>query len=177
MFIVFKTLKAIKATIIMKHSFLVLFLAAIIIASCNNEPKKSTEATTVGDTSKTVENKIMIPASSCYFSTTGKDTVQLKLEVFPNVVTGKLLYKFYEKDSNTGEFNGQLHGDTLLADYKFISEGKLSTRQVIFLIKNGTATEGYGNMEEKEGKMIFKDVNGVSFGKGLVLQKVECGEY
>ena len=161
----------------MKYSFLVLFLAAIMIAACNNEPKKSTEITTVEDTVKTVENKIMIPVSSCYSSTTGKDTVTLKMEVFPNVVTGKLSYKFYEKDSNKGEFDGQLNGDTLLADYKFMSEGKLSTRQVIFLIKNNIATEGYGNMEEKNGKMVFKDMRGVSFETGLALNKVECGEY
>ena len=50
------------------------------------------------DTVKTVENKIMIPASSCYFSITGKDTVTLKVEIFPKVVTGKLSYKFYEKN-------------------------------------------------------------------------------
>ena len=83
----------------MKYSFLILFLAAIIIASCNNEPKKLTETTTVEDTVKTVENKVLIPASSCYSSTTGKDTVTLKVEVSPNVVTGKLSYKFYEKNS------------------------------------------------------------------------------
>ena len=161
----------------MKYSFLVLFLAVIIIASCNNVPKKSTEITTVKDTVKTAENKIMIPVSSCYSSTTGKDTVTLKVEVFPNVVTGKLSYKFYEKDSNKGEFDGQFHGDTLLADYKFMSEGKLSTRQVIFLIKNNVAREGYGKMEEKNGKMVFKDMKGVSFETGLALNKVECGEY
>ena len=161
----------------MKYSFLVLFLAAIMIASCNNESKKSTEITTVEDTVKTIENKIMIPVSSCYSSTTGKDTVTLKVEVSPNVVTGKLLYKFYEKDSNKGEFDGQFHGDTLLADYKFMSEGQLSTRQVIFLIKNNVAREGYGKMEEKNGKMVFKDMKGVSFETGLTLNKVECGRY
>ena len=161
----------------MKQSFLILFLAAIITASCNNEPKKSTETTTAEDTAKPVENKIMIPASSCYSSTTGKDTLTLKVEVFPNVVTGKLSYKFYEKDSNKGEFDGHLYGDTLLADYKFMSEGKLSTRQVIFLIKDNIATEGYGNMEEKNGKMIFKNQKEISFGKGLILKKIPCGEY
>ncbi len=161
----------------MKHSFLFLFIAAIIITSCNNEPKKSTETTTAEDTSKPVENKIMIPASSCYFSTIGKDTVKLKVEVFPNVVTGKLSYKFYEKDSNSGNFDGIMKGDTLIADYTFMSEGKSSVRQVAFLIKDNMATEGYGNMEEKEGKMVFKDIKGVSFGKALSLKKVECGEY
>ena len=161
----------------MKYSFLVLFLAAILIASCNNEQKKPIETTMVKDTVKTVENKIMIPASSCYSSITGKDTVILKVEVFPNVVTGKLSYQFYEKDSNKGELTGQLKGDTLLADYKFMSEGTQSIRQVIFLIKNNIATEGYGNMEEKNGKMVFKDMRGVSFETGLALNKVECGEY
>ena len=148
-----------------------------MIASCNNEPKKSTEILTVEDTVKTVENKIMIPASSCYSSITGKDTVTLKVEIFPNVVTGKLSYKFNEKDSNKGEFDGQFHGDTLLADYKFMSEGQLSARQVIFLIKNNVAREGYGKMEEKNGKMVFKDMKGVSFETGMALNKVECGGY
>lgn len=162
----------------MKHSFLFIGAFSIIaIASCNTEPKKSAEVTTMKDTSKPVENKIMIPSSTCYFNTTGKDTVKLKVEVFPNVVTGRLSYIFYQKDSNKGEFDGQLHGDTLLADYKFMSEGKLSSRQVIFLIKDSIATEGYGNMEEKEGKMVFKNIKDVSFGKGLVLKKTACGEY
>ncbi len=161
----------------MKYSFLVLFLADILIASCNNEPKKSTETTTAEDTVKTVENKIMIPASSCYSSITVKDTITLKVEVFPNVVTGKISYKFFQKDSNKGEFDGHLHGDTLLADYKFMSEGKLSSRQVIFLIKDSVAIEGYGNMEVKDGNIVFKNVKDVSFEKGLKLEKVECGEY
>ena len=160
----------------MKHVSLVLFVAAISIISCNQSETK-TEVTTTEDTSKPVENKIMIPSSTCYSSITGKDTFKLKVEVFPNVVTGKLSYQFHEKDSNHGEFDGKLHGDTLLADYKFMSEGKLSTRQVIFLIKDSVATEGYGDMEEKEGKMIFKNTNDITFGKGLILKMVECGEY
>ena len=94
-----------------------------------------------------------------------------------NVVTGKLSYKFYEKDSNKGEIVGKLNGDTLLADYKFMSEGQLSTRQVVFLIKNNVAKEGYGKMEEKNGMIVFKDMRGVSFETGLALNKVECGEY
>ncbi len=161
----------------MKHSFLIISLAAISAASCNNETKQSTETTTIADTSKPVENKIMIPVSSCYSTTTGKDSVHLKVEVFPNVVTGNLFYQFHEKDRNKGELEGQLHGDTLIADYKFMSEGKESVRQVIFLIKDNIAVEGYGNMEEKNGKMIFKNQKEIVFGKGLILKKVECGEH
>ncbi len=160
----------------MKHSFLLLSLAAIATASCNNNPRRSIEVTNMKDTSKRIENKIMIPVSSCYSTATSKDTVHLKVEVFEHVVTGSLLFKLYEKDSNKGDFEGQLHGDTLLADYKFMSEGTQSTRQVIFLIKDSVAMEGYGNMEEKNGKMVFKNKNDITFGKGLVLKKVLCGE-
>lgn len=160
----------------MKHVSLLFLVATILIISCN-ESQTKTEITAPADTSTLVENKIMIPSSTCYSSITGKDTFKLKVEVFPNVVTGKLSYRFFDKDSNSGEFDGQLHGDTLLADYKFMSEGKLSTRQVIFLIKDSVATEGYGDMEEKEGKMVFKNTKGITFGKGLILKMVECGEY
>lgn len=156
---------------------LVIISATALMAACNNEPKQSTKITTTADSPKTAENKIMIPASSCYTAVSGRDTFKLKVEVFPNVVTGKLLYDFYEKDGNNGELDGLIHGDTLLADYKFMSEGKLSARQVIFLLKDSTATEGYGDMEEKDGKMVFKNTNDITFGTGLVLKKAECGEY
>lgn len=160
----------------MKYLLLTLFIGAIIITSCNNEQKKSTEPTLAADSAQKVENKIVKPSTSCYSSTKAKDTVTLNVRIFHNSATGKLLYKFHEKDGNEGEFDGQLHGDTLLANYTFRSEGKLSNRQVVFLIKDSVAIEGYGTMEYKEGKMIFKDLTQVSFGKGLILKKISCGE-
>ena len=161
----------------MKHSFIFSALLILVLISCNEANKPADTSTVKKDSSTAVENKIMIPASTCYFSTNGKDSFRLKVEVFPNVATGRFSNKFYEKDSNEGELDGHLLGDTLLADYKFMSEGKLSVRQVIFLIKDSTATEGYGDMEEKDGKMIFKNIKDVTFGKGLILKKADCGEY
>ena len=161
----------------MKNLLTVIFFTATIAASCNNEPKKATDATTTMDTAKTVENKTTTSATSCYSYINDKDTITLNMEGLANAVTGKLTYKLFQKDSNKGELTGQLNGDTLLADYNFMSEGQLSTRQVIFLIKNNTAKEGYGEMEEKNGKTIFKNTKGVSFETGLALNKVECGGY
>lgn len=77
----------------MKHVSLLFLVATLLIISCN-ESQTKTEATAPADTSKSVENKIMIPSSTCYSSITGKDTFKLKIEVFPNVVTGKLSYQF-----------------------------------------------------------------------------------
>ncbi len=154
-------------------SALLLFVLTLTV-SCNNASNESIPITNVNDTATTVQNKIMIPETSCYASSLNKDTVQMKLEVFEKVVTGSLAYNLYEKDRNEGVFEGILKGDTLVAEYLFKSEGTQSLRQVVFLIKDGTATEGYGDMEEKNGKMVFKSLAGIVFGKGVILKKEAC---
>lgn len=157
----------------MKYFILVLFLVAAIFFSCNDEPKKTTSSTQAGDTTKPAEMTTMDPRVLCY-STTRKDSVSLKMEIFPNVVTGLLRYKLYEKDSNTGTIDGIMKGDTLVADYTFMSEGQSSVRQVAFIIKDNTATEGYGEMEEINNKMVFKNLDKLDFSKGITLEKSDC---
>jgi hypothetical protein len=147
-------------------------ISIFIFSSC--ESKKTAATPAVGDSSTSGEMKIMIPNTYCYSTTGGKDSVYLKLEKFPNVVTGQLLYKLYEKDSNTGDIDGVLRGDTLIAYYKFRSEGIESVRQVIFLIKGDVAKEGYGEMEERDGKMVFKNLQEIIFSKSPMLQKITC---
>jgi len=80
----------------------------------------------------------------------------------------------YEKDSNKGKLEGKLYGDTLIADYKFISEGIESIRQVAFLIKDSMAIEGYADIEQKDGKTVFKNLKSLDFKHGLSLTKIDC---
>jgi len=118
----------------------------------------------------------MIPTQTCYIGSIGKDTIVLKTERFPNVVTGILEYKFYEKDQSKGEFDGKMNGDTLIAEYTFSSEGTKSVRQVAFLLQGELALEGFGEMEERNGKMVFKDINEIKFDGTLKLYKTECNQ-
>jgi hypothetical protein len=69
-----------------------------------------------------------------------------------------------------------MKGDTLLADYFFLSEGTRSIRQVAFLKRGNSLLEGYGNIEEQNGKTVFKKDKGLSFGNGIILEKGTCGE-
>lgn len=149
-----------------------LFFLLLLAFACNNEPRQTSISGT--DTPKTDEMKIMIPAQTCYASSTGKDSVFLKTERFPNVVTGTLEYRFYEKDRSMGEIEGKLFGDTLIADYTFASEGIKSVRQVVFLLQNDLAIEGYGEMAKKDGKLIFKNIKEVKFGNSFKLHKTSC---
>lgn len=152
-----------------------IIITAFTISSCGSETNQASEEVAANtDTTKTEEMKIMIPGSTCYISVMGKDTMHLKVEKFPNVVTGNLSYNFYEKDDNLGTFDGTFNGDTLIASYTFISEGKSSVRQVAFLISDSTATEGFGPMEEKDDTMVFKARNTISFKEGIKFKKTTC---
>ena len=148
----------------MKLLFLSLFASILVLTACNNNADQPSAAVETKDTSKQDEIKIQVPNTVCYLNVTGKDSIFLKTEIFPNVVTGSLKYKFYEKDNNNGKIDGTLRGDTLIADYTFMSEGVQSVRKVIFLISETAATEIYEATESK--KNVFK--------KGTVLQKISC---
>jgi len=148
----------------MKLLFLPVLTSVLVLAACNNNAEQSSATAETKDTSKQEEINIQVPNTVCYLNVTGKDSIFLKTEIFPNVVTGTLKYKFFEKDNNYGEIDGTLRGDTLIADYKFMSEGVQSVRKVMFLITGSAATEIYEATESKES--IFK--------KGTVLQKISC---
>ena len=145
-----------------------LFLLSLSVFSCNHTSNQSSESDT------TEEIKAMIPAQTCYVGAIGRDSIFLKTEQFPNVVTGTLEYKNYEKDRSRGEIDGIMHGDTLVADYTFTSEGKSSVAQVVFLLQGDTAVEGHGDKEEKDGKMVFKAPDKISFDQSVILTKVAC---
>lgn len=116
----------------------------------------------------------MIPESRCYTWDTARDTVWLKVEKFPNVVIGVLKYQFAEKDNNAGTFEGKIYGDKLIADYSFSSEGRQSVRQVAFRLEGDKAVEGYGDMEERDGKLVFRDTANIDFSSGMEMRSVSC---
>jgi hypothetical protein len=156
-----------KLKICVSVSFLVL-----LISSCNSGSEKAGSPTVRDTTAPGM--KIMIPGMVCYAGVVGKDSVFLKTEIFPSVVTGSLVYNFNEKDDSKGEIDGTMHGDTLIAEYRFGAEGKVSTREVAFLVLDSSAIEGYGPMEEKDGKMVFRNRTEIVFGNGFNLKAIAC---
>ena len=140
--------------------------------ACNSEQKRTSVVNST--VKKDNEIKAMIPTQTCYLGVIGKDSIFLKVEQFPNEVKGALAYKFYEKDKSNGEIDGKMNGDTLVAYYTFKSEGIRSVRQVAFLLQEGEAKEGTGDMEEKEGKMNFKNLNKLNFNNTFNLKKSTC---
>ena len=150
----------------------VICLISLTLGACNSN-NETAGSLTAEDTAKP-GMKIMIPGMVCYAGVVGKDSVFLKTERFPNVVTGSLQYNFNEKDDARGEIDGVLRSDTLVAMYTFGAEGKTSAREVAFLLTDSTAIEGYGPMEEKDGKMVFRNSSEIVFSQGFKLRVISC---
>ncbi len=153
------------------------YLNAVIISgsllfSCNNNSTKQ-------DESAAVQKEPDAPAATteqtnCYASYNDKDTVWLKVVSNGNMVTGNLEYNYFEKDKNKGTINGDMKGDTLLATYTFMSEGKESARQVAFLKNGDEFTEGYGNVNAATGEPDLTDRSAIKFQNKFILKKTDC---
>ena len=143
----------------------------VVMISCKKEVKEEVVMPTVQD-----EMPVEEPAvKECYSAIIKKDTISLSLTVKDSSLEeGELHYNFFEKDKNHGTLTGTFKGDTLFADYTFMSEGKSSVREVVFLKKGNTFIEGYGDVEEKDNKMVFKDKKKLSFDGKIALSKTDC---
>lgn len=160
----------------MKQKVILLIFPSIFFIACNNnnkekaavDEKNTTDSTT---TAKAATNN---ETSECYINTKNKDSMLVNLTIKNNILTGDMNYQIAGKDKNKGTLQGEIRGDTIFADYTFMSEGKESVRQVAYLKKDNKLLEGYGDVEDKGGKMVFKNTGSLQFGKGVVLQKINC---
>lgn len=153
----------------MRNIFLSMSILVFFISCTSNNTKSEQKNTNEAA-------HIMIPKSGCYAFYSATDTILLKVEVFPNVVTGILKYQISEKDKNEGTIEGKLDGNKLFADYTFSSEGKLSVREVAFLLNEDDVTEGFGEVKDDNGKMVFINKADIDFSKGIKLTKIDCVE-
>lgn len=149
----------------MKNKFLILTACVSILTSCNNQsnPKVTTQLPT----------KINV-SESCFSYFKDNNKVLMHITIVDNLVSGDLLYEYAEKDKNIGKIKGEMIGDTLFADYTFKSEGINSVREVAFLKKGDIWIEGYGDVEELSGKMVFKNRAKLKFETNISLTKTEC---
>jgi len=155
----------------MKKAIIVSLVLMGFFVSCKKE--KTEEGAAVAPGKLAIEKSV---SEECFLLVLNKDTIAMTLNIKGNqVFSGKLSYKFSEKDSNEGTLIGEMKGDTLFADYTFMSEGVSSVRQVAFLKKNNTYVEGFGEVvDDNKGKVTFKDTKQLKFEGKTVLAKVDC---
>ena len=158
----------------MKTTLLSLLAIGTILTACNTKTAQESAGETAADTATVAAPPVA--TASCYAYTANKDTITLRLTVTGAAVTGELAYKLFEKDKNTGTIQGGMKGDTLLADYTFMSEGTESVRQVAFLRGGDTFTEGYAAVRQEGSRMVFEKTGDLKFNGNMALKKVSCPE-
>ena len=136
------------------------FLILSSLLTCCNSQNEESDKTS----SQQTDTKKISPMN-CYSYATANDTINLKVIHVGNSITGTLVYMLKEKDKNKGTIQGHMRGDTLLADYTFMSEGIQSTREVAFKKEGNSFVEGYGN---------FKNLNSLNFNTSMKLVEVAC---
>ena len=145
---------------------IIIFILFLGFIGCREAPQNVTYV-------ETKEKPKPVVTGDCYLLVSGKDSILMQMVVENNSAAGQLHYRYSEKDKSGGTIFGNMKGDTLIADYKFISEGMETEREVAFLRRGDSFLEGVGDSEEREGRMVFKDARSLTFG-GQPLQKTDC---
>jgi hypothetical protein len=158
----------------MKKVITIATLILVVLTSCK---KETTTVEPVQITpSPPKEAEIVEPAGDrCYAWRSNGSVIEMSFNVNSHQeVNGKLSYNLVGKDKNEGTLIGNMKGDTLVADYTFNSEGASSVREVVFLQKDGTFIEGYGDVVNANNKVSFKDKSKLKFDAKNTLVKVDC---
>ncbi|MBL1408911.1 hypothetical protein [Sphingobacterium faecale] len=141
--------------IVFKGFFYMLGLGCCLTVACNSASPEEGKDTIAGE----------------YLFQSEGDTINMALQQKKDSVFGDLNYAFSGKDRNVGRINGVLRDSVITGEYSFVSEGIPSVRQVVFKLTEQGLIEGYGEIEESNGKMVFSDLENLSFDHGMILKK------
>jgi len=161
---------------------LILILSGLVLLnSCEKNDGKQTNVENRKPDTLAIDRNLLnqIPEAEnvdyCYMSVLAKDSMFLSYKINNGNVTGKLKYKNFEKDSNSGDITGKVSGDTLKVNYKFASEGSSSEREIYFLQDSGVLLEGIGKYAENNStKLVYESPKAINFTKGQRLNPVDC---
>lgn len=148
---------------------------SVFLMNCNKKtetPAAKVQTDTVAVVEPVVDT--LGPKSFCYMAVTGKDSVFASIDDNLGTITGKLAYKNSEKDSSKGDITGFKSGDTLKLTYEFQSEGTKSKRDIFFIQKDNTLTEGIGAHKEEDGQSKYADEKKITYKDGQKLEPADC---
>lgn len=171
----FRNQKGMKFSLNIKHIHfmrkILIIVFGVLILSCNSNKSKEPSSEAGSETSASPEP---VYAVSCYEWTGNDDTIKVRLELNGNDVSGTIVYDYSRKDRNEGALKGKLNGDIIIADYSFDSEGSRSVRQVAFRKNGNDLIEGFGSMEEIDGKMSFTRPDSLIFNPSFLIPASDC---
>lgn len=156
--------------------YIVISAFSVLLMDCTKKNETVKPVTTTDSVETPAEPVVdtLGAKTFCYVGVTGKDSVFVSLDDNLGTFSGKMAYKNSEKDSSKGELSGFKSGDTLKLTYEFASEGTTSKRDIFFIQKGNTLTEGIGNQKDENGTMRYADEKKISYKEGQKLESADC---
>lgn len=149
--------------------YLLPIMALILLSSCSDTENEKKE--TVPEKVPVAETGLL---DGCYQMVISGDTAVMNLKQNGDNLTGSLIYKRKDKDSNTGNVVLTKTGGRAEGYYTFQSEGHASVRQIVFKIIGNSLAEGYGNIEIKNDTAVLKYPHALNFEEKHAFAKVNC---
>ena len=161
----------------MKNVYFAALVAASLIA-CNSAPTAEKKAETVAtvpipaqitpsptaavDTTAKAIDMATFEGTKCYMLTEGKDVTAAQLSLKGNTATGYFDWAPHEKDGGHGYLKGVREGNLIKADYTYMIEGSKNVEAVVFKMEGDKLMQAQGQLIEKKGKLVIKDMAKVS---------------
>lgn len=160
---------------------LVIICSISLLTSCQTGAMKDKEVEKADE--KAQKDSLTLAAaqsnkdmSGCYQLIISKDTADLKLMEANDLITGTLKYNRFEKDDNEGTVKLSWKSPYLQGWYSFQSEGKLSVREIKFLVKDNTLSEAYGDVAAFTDTFRYKYPDNLNYETTHPFEKITCAE-
>ena len=153
-----------------------LYAALVLAMAACNQPTEKTEGNSTTTTTSPVQDNNSLPTvikDKCYMFVAAKDTYALRLKFDGNKVTGKAIYKNYQKDSSHGDVTGEKDGDLIKLWYNMFAEGMQSKSQLVLKADGENLQQGIGDIVSHGDSAYFKDLNKLTYGP-IVYKPAEC---
>ncbi|GAA0877252.1 hypothetical protein GCM10009119_02200 [Algoriphagus jejuensis] len=151
-----------------------LLVLAVFTAIACNGPKEDSPIDAHFSPDSVARAEIL---EECFQAVNGKDTIRLRIQPEEVNVTGELAYLWSEKDKSWGKIEGTLEDSLLIAEYTFLSEGDTSIRQVVFKRFKEGWKEGYGEINEVDGVVAYKNIDSLDYSHEVNLVSVPCDQF
>jgi hypothetical protein len=134
-----------------KFLCIVLLFAAV---ACNQTPPKEYPVNDplLGNITTDTTSFSLTNDEQCFLAFVKKDSAFLSLKQKEKKISGKLWYKFYEKDQAKGTISGTQNKDTLNLTFYFNAEGVSSEMPLKLYYKDGNLYEIHDNKLSEEGQ-------------------------
>jgi len=144
----------------MKRNLVIAAFIGLCLSSCGNKGKKPSSAT---------DNNI---GEICFEQKEGDDIVFVTLLISGDSIHGTMVKDRFETDNHTGNLVGTFNDGLIKVEYSFNSEDIHYINQMQFKLSGDTLYQASGEMEEQNGKFIFKDASQLKYDD--ILLRVKC---